>query len=169
MMHPHKQNPEIIQSDLDPERFNQLVNEQNIYYSRMFQTEKQQAFRDIEELLKSAPLFMFIKGTLSEPKCKFTRKLVETLAPFKYRGVKTLNILENERIRQWLKFYSNWPTFPQVFVDGKLVGGVDIVCDLVSEGEFDAMLPSSCKPLPPKEAFSEFLDKNKIVVVLQGD
>ena len=92
-------------------------------------------------LLQSAPVFMFIKGTFSEPKCKFTRKLVETLKPFNYRGIKTLNILENERIRQWLKFYSNWPTFPQVFVQGKLVGGVDIVCELIGDGEFDAMLP----------------------------
>ena len=95
---------------------------------------------------------MFIKGTFSEPKCKFTRKLVETLKPFNYRGIKTLNILEDERIRQWLKFYSSWPTFPQVFVSGKLVGGVDIVCELIADGEFEAILPQSCKPLAPKEA-----------------
>jgi len=84
---------------------------------------------------------LFIKGTLNEPKCKFTRKLVETLKPFNYRNIKTLNILENEKIRQWLKFYSNWPTFPQVFVSGKFVGGIDIVSELVSDNEFDAMLP----------------------------
>jgi len=55
---------------------------------------------------------MFIKGTLDTPKCKFTRKLVESIKPKEYRNIKTLNILEDERIRQWLKFYSNWPTFP---------------------------------------------------------
>ena len=55
---------------------------------------------------------MFIKGTLDTPKCKFTRKLVDSMKPYGYRNIKTLNILEDERIRQWLKFYSNWPTFP---------------------------------------------------------
>ena len=63
LMHPHKQNAEVIQSDLSPESLNQLVNDQNAYYTRMFQTEKQQAFRDIDLLLQSAPVFMFIKGT----------------------------------------------------------------------------------------------------------
>ena len=84
--------------------------------SNLFDEEKKRAFRDIKALIDSAPIFMFIKGTLDAPKCKFTRKMVETLAPFKYRGIKTFNILEDERIRQWLKFYSSWPSFPEVFV-----------------------------------------------------
>ncbi len=129
----------------------------------MFKTERLQAFRDIEDLVNSSPLFMFIKGTLIEPKCKFTRKLIETLKPFNYRNIKTLNILENERIRQWLKFYSNWPTFPQIFAGGKFVGGVDIVCDLVADNEFDAILPQACKPLPPKQALEEFIKENRLV------
>ena len=85
----------------------------------MFSTEKQQAFRDIENLVKSASIFLFIKGTIEEPKCKFTRKLIAEMKPEGLRNVRTLNILENERIRQWLKFYSEWPTFPQIFIAGK--------------------------------------------------
>lgn len=81
-------------------------------------------------------MFMFIKGSLGEPKCKFTRRLVENLKPLNYRNIKTLNILENERIRQWLKFYTKWPTFPQIFIEGKFVGGVDVVVDMIEEGEF---------------------------------
>ena len=88
------------------------VKAQNDFISSVFNGEKQKAYRDIKSLLDSAPIFMFIKGTFEAPKCKFTRKLIETLAPFKDRGIKTHNILEDERIRQWLKFYSNWPTFP---------------------------------------------------------
>ena len=74
------------------------------------------------------------------PKCKFTRKLVELFAAagYKYRH---FDILKDERIRQWLKFYSSWPTFPQVFLGGKFVGGVDIVLELVDSGEFDDMVP----------------------------
>ena len=84
---------------------------------------------------------MFIKGTLDTPKCKFTRRLVESIAPMGYRNIKTLNILEDERIRQWLKFYSNWPTFPQIFMNGEFVGGIDVATELIEEGEFDAMMP----------------------------
>jgi len=65
----------------------------------MFETERLQAFRDIEDLVNSAPMFMFIKGTFMDPKCKFTRRLLASLKPLNYRNIKTLNILENERIR----------------------------------------------------------------------
>ena len=56
-----------------------------------------------------------------------------------------------------------------MFVSGKLVGGVDIVCELIEEGEFDAMLPATCKPLPPKEALLELLSQHKVAVFLMGD
>lgn len=82
--------------------------------------------------------------------------------------MKTLNILENERIRQWLKYYSNWPTFPQIFIEGKFVGGVDIVCDMISDNEFNELLPANCMPLPPKEALSEFLKEHNLVCFHQG-
>ena len=111
---------------------------------------------------------MFIKGTLDAPKCKFTRKLVDSLAPYSYRNIKTFSILDDERIRQWLKFYSNWPTFPQVFIDGSFVGGIDVVTELIEDGEFDEMMPASCKKLPPKEALVEFLAMNKVVVFLSA-
>ena len=107
---------------------------------------------------------MFIKGTLDAPKCKFTRKLVDSLAPYSYRNIKTFSILDDERIRQWLKFYSNWPTFPQVFIDGSFVGGIDVVTELIEDGEFDEMMPDSCKKLSPKEALAEFLGLNKVVI-----
>ena len=84
---------------------------------------------------------MFIKGTLDAPKCKFTRRLVESIKKYEYRNLVTLNILENERIRQWLKVYSKWPTFPQVFINGEFVGGIDIVTELIENDEFDEMVP----------------------------
>ncbi len=99
---------------------------------------------------------MFIKGSPAAPKCKFTRKLLEVLAPGQYR-FRTFDILADERIRQWLKFYSAWPTFPQIFLGGKFVGGVDIVCDLVEAGEFDAMVPQNAKKPAPEAEFKELL------------
>ena len=91
-------------------------------------------------MVKSTGFFAFIKGTPEQPKCKFTRKLVDIFSKNGYR-YKTFDILGDERIRQWLKFYSNWPTFPQIFLDGKFTGGVDICIDLIESGEFDDMVP----------------------------
>lgn len=85
-------------------------------------------------------MFVFMKGEQHAPKCKFSKKL---MASFKDSsngiGYKfgSFDILSDERIRQWLKFYSDWPTFPQVFVKGEFHGGVDVVCELIENGEFD--------------------------------
>lgn len=65
----------------------------------MYEREKQMAFRQIDQLVKENPVMMFIKGTLEAPKCKFTRKLVDSLTPFGYRNFKTFNILEDQRVR----------------------------------------------------------------------
>jgi monothiol glutaredoxin len=62
---------------------------------------------------------------------------------------RTFDILKDERIRQWLKFYSNWPTLPQIFLGAKFVGGVDIVSELIEAGEFDAMVPANAKKPAP--------------------
>jgi monothiol glutaredoxin len=105
---------------------------------------------ELDDYVKHNPFFMFIVGTPEAPKCKFTRKLVSTLAEFGYK-YKHFDIMSDERITQWLKFYSNWPTFPQIFIDGKFVGGCDIVCEMIENKEFDDIVPKSCKKLPPQE------------------
>jgi len=114
-------------------------------------------------------MFLFIKGSYDQPKCKFTRKLCEHMWPLNYRNIKTLNILENERIRQWLKFYSKWPTFPQIFLEGKFAGGVDVVCELIQEGEFQEMVPKQCQPLPAQEALAEYLAAHKLICFIRKD
>lgn len=110
---------------------------------------------------------MFIKGTLDQPKCKFTRRLVDSIKPCEYK-VKTFNILADERIRQWLKFYSNWPTFPQIYIEGQFVGGIDIVMELIEEGEFDEMIPKNCKKLPADQALQHLLTENNVLVAMHG-
>ena len=110
---------------------------------------------------------MFIKGTFAAPKCKFTRRLIETLTPLRYRNIKTFNILEDERIRQWLKFYSNWPTFPQVYCDSNFVGGIDVVMELIENDEFDDVMPEACKPLKPEEEMAELIANNKVILFLK--
>ena len=57
-----------------------------------------------------------------------------------------INIFDDEKIRQWLKFYTKWPTFPQAFINQKFIGGIDVITELIEGEEFDEMVPDSCKP-----------------------
>ncbi|EME49019.1 hypothetical protein DOTSEDRAFT_67904 [Dothistroma septosporum NZE10] len=88
----------------------------------------------LSELVKAAPVMLFMKGTPSAPQCGFSRQTVSIL---RERGVRYgfFNILADDEVRQGLKEFSEWPTFPQVYVGGELVGGLDI---LKEEFENDA-------------------------------
>mmetsp|Transcript_1227 Transcript_1227/g.1445 ORF Transcript_1227/g.1445 Transcript_1227/m.1445 type:complete len:328 (-) Transcript_1227:543-1526(-) len=88
----------------------------------------------LKKLIESSPVMLFMKGNPNEPRCGFSRTIVQILQE---EGIKfsTFDILEDEDVRQGLKTYSNWPTFPQLYVDGKLLGGLDIVRELQEDGE----------------------------------
>ena len=95
----------------NPEKIVEIIQKADEYYKKGFEQERKRAFSEIDTIVNSSKFVCFIKGTQAEPKCKFTRRLLGFLHPKGY-VFKTFNILENERIRQWTKFYSNWPTFP---------------------------------------------------------
>ncbi|KAF7845940.1 hypothetical protein BT93_L5891 [Corymbia citriodora subsp. variegata] len=80
----------------------------------------------LADLVKAAPVMLFMKGTPSAPQCGFSRQTVSILRD---RGIRYgfFNILADDEVRVGLKDYSEWPTFPQVYVDGELIGGLDIV------------------------------------------
>lgn len=85
----------------------------------------------LAELVKAAPVMLFMKGTPSAPQCGFSRQTVSML---REKGVRYgfFNILADDDVRQGLKEYSEWPTFPQVYVGGEFVGGLDIVSSIIS-------------------------------------
>lgn len=87
---------------------------------------KEELFARIGELVKAAPVMLFMKGTPSVPQCGFSRQLVSIL---RENSVKYgfFNILADDDVRQGLKEFADWPTFPQLWVKGELVGGLDIV------------------------------------------
>ena len=85
-----------------------------------------------------------MKGTPETPRCGFSRTAVELLQGAKIT-FSTFDILGDEEVRQGLKKYSNWPTYPQLYGDGKLVGGLDIMKELNEEGELADNLPASAK------------------------
>jgi monothiol glutaredoxin len=95
--------------------------------------------KKIEDLLKGNKVILFMKGTPDMPQCGFSAK---TAAILKSYGVafNTFNIFDDEDIRQGLKEFSDWPTYPQLYINGELVGGCDIVTELHENGELAAML-----------------------------
>ncbi|KAK2068731.1 hypothetical protein P8C59_003359 [Phyllachora maydis] len=87
---------------------------------------QEELFKRLGELVKAAPVMLFMKGTPGEPQCGFSRQLVAML---REKAVKYgfFNILADDEVRQGLKEFAEWPTFPQLWIDGELVGGLDIV------------------------------------------
>lgn len=88
----------------------------------------------LSTLTNSAPILIFMKGSPSEPKCGFSKQLMGILEETKVT-FKTFDILQDEEVRQGLKKFSNWPTYPQVYVKGDLVGGLDIIKELKEAGD----------------------------------
>ena len=88
----------------------------------------------IREQVTSDPVVLYMKGTPVFPMCGFSAAVVQILSQ---AGVKfqTYNVLDDADLRQGLKEFSNWPTFPQLYVDGELVGGCDIVREMHQSGE----------------------------------
>ena len=85
---------------------------------------------------------LFMKGSPDAPRCGFSRQITELLQAEKVK-FDTFDILSDEEVRQGLKTFSNWPTFPQLYADGKLLGGLDVVKELQEEGELLEALPAA--------------------------
>ena len=96
---------------------------------------KEQIINDI----KNNPVILYMKGTQDMPMCGFSNSVVQLLRQY---GVefKDVNVLENPEIRVKLSEYSNWPTIPQLFINGELIGGCDIVMEMDTKGELKDIL-----------------------------
>ena len=101
-------------------------------------TLKEQIVNDIE----NTPIMLYMKGTKEQPMCGFSSKVVNILNSHSV-VFQDVNILEDPEIRQRLSEYSNWPTIPQLFVNGELVGGCDIVTELEGKGELGSVLANA--------------------------
>ncbi len=93
----------------------------------------------IENQLQEHPIMLFMKGTPDFPQCGFSAQAVAALRAC---GVEfaTANILEDPELREGLKRYSNWPTYPQLYVNGELIGGSDILVQMYNSGELQGVL-----------------------------
>ncbi|MCF7967530.1 MAG: Grx4 family monothiol glutaredoxin [Methylococcaceae bacterium] len=96
----------------------------------------------IESQLNDNPVILYMKGTPAFPQCGFSGRAVQIL---QHCGTTFahVNIFEDPELRESLKTYSSWPTFPQLYIKGELVGGCDIMMDLFQNGELQKMLDSA--------------------------
>lgn len=93
----------------------------------------------ITSLINSSPIVLFMKGTPDQPQCGFSANVVKILNEQNV-DFNTFNILSDMDIREGVKSFSNWPTYPQLYVKGELIGGNDIINEMVSTGELDEVL-----------------------------
>ena len=96
----------------------------------------------IDNLVKSNDVVLFMKGSASFPMCGFSGRAIQILKAcgVDTRTVQTVNVLEDDEIRQGIKEYSNWPTIPQLYVRGEFIGGSDIMMEMYENGELQQVL-----------------------------
>ena len=94
----------------------------------------------IDDLVKSNKVVLFMKGTAQFPMCGFSGRAIQILKACGAKDVTTVNVLEDEEVRQGIKEYANWPTIPQLYVNGEFVGGSDILMEMHEAGELQPLL-----------------------------
>jgi monothiol glutaredoxin len=105
-------------------------------------------FMDINETIKNQldenPIILYMKGSPQAPQCGFSAKTSQALMACGERFA-FVNILDNQELREALKVYSSWPTYPQLYVNGELVGGCDIILEMSESGELAKVVKAAAK------------------------
>src|SRR5450756_2071005 len=96
----------------------------------------------IDDLVKSNEVLLFMKGNAAFPQCGFSGRAIQILKACGVdpKSLKTVNVLDDEAIRNGIKEYSNWPTIPQLYVKGEFIGGSDIMMEMYEKGELQQAL-----------------------------
>lgn len=94
----------------------------------------------IREQVTTNPVVLYMKGTAQFPQCGFSSTAVQILKACGVNEIFTVNVLADEAIRQGIKQYANWPTIPQLYVNGEFVGGSDIMREMYQSGEMQQLL-----------------------------
>ena len=94
----------------------------------------------IDSIVKGGRVVLFMKGTAQFPQCGFSGRAIQVLKACGVTEIKTVNVLEDQDIRQGIKDYANWPTIPQLYVAGEFVGGSDLMLEMYQSGEVQQLL-----------------------------
>ena len=89
----------------------------------------------IKDAIKNNKVVLFMKGTAQFPQCGFSGQVIEILRKSGLTDIATVNVLEDDLVRQGIKDFSNWPTVPQLYVNQQFVGGADIISEMFDSGE----------------------------------
>ena len=94
----------------------------------------------IQQQITENPVMLYMKGTAQFPQCGFSATAIQILKNCGIKKAATVNVLEDQDIREGIKSFSNWPTIPQLYIKGEFVGGCDIMKELYANGELQKML-----------------------------
>lgn len=99
---------------------------------------------DAKEFIRNTvtehPVVLFMKGTAQFPQCGFSGRAIQILKQCGVKNLVTVNVLDDDEVRQGVKDYANWPTIPQLYVKGEFVGGSDIMMEMFESGELKDLL-----------------------------
>ena len=155
--------------DLDPVSIYEGVEQAAHAFGEKYDADRLVQFAIIESLLKENPVMLFIKGTPEAPECGFTRQLIEEMnalnVVYGYHNV----MVQQGSLRNWVKEYSGWPTVPQVFVNGKIVGGLDKTREVIGSGEMLKMIPAQCVKRTASDVLEEYLSKSRAILFASSD
>lgn len=119
----------------------------------------------LKKLINAAPCMLFMKGSSQEPRCGFSRQIVALLSEHNIQ-FSTFDIFSDEEVRQGLKTFSNWPTYPQLYVNGELVGGLDIVRELAESGELANLCP---KARTLEQRLKTLINQSPVMLFMKGN
>lgn len=125
------------------------------------------AHERIDQLVKGNPVVLFMKGTPKQPMCGFSARTVAALDSV-LPSYASFNVLEDEQIREGIKSYGNWPTIPQLYINGELVGGCDIVMSMLNSGELHQQLGLEAPDRTPPDITLTDAAAEKINQAMQG-
>ena len=94
----------------------------------------------IDQLVKGNRVVLFMKGTAQFPQCGFSGRAIQVMKSCGVNDLKTFNVFDDEDVRQGIKDYAQWPTIPQLYVNGEFVGGSDIMMEMYQSGELQQLL-----------------------------
>ncbi|XP_014207694.1 glutaredoxin-3 [Copidosoma floridanum] len=138
----------------------QLLRDQNGSFKSENSEEK------IKKLVNQAPCVLFIKGTKISPRCGFSKSMIALVEEHKIK-YEIFNVLEDDEVRESLKKFSDWPTFPQFYVNGKFIGGLDIVKELSKTGELDRMIQTTYQNL--EHRLKELINQAPCMLFMKGN
>lgn len=99
----------------------------------------------IHNTVTTNPIVLYMKGTAQFPMCGFSGRAIQILKACNAQEVTTVNVLDDADIRQGIKEYANWPTIPQLYINGEFIGGCDIMTEMFQNGELQELIASANK------------------------